>query len=431
MLHKQILKLIDENDVKFIRLAFCDPMGTQKNISIISSELEQAFTQGKALDVCALPVFSEMSNTDLLLFPDPSSFSLLPWRPRTNSVLRFYCDIKNPDGTNFSGDGRNMLKNAVNDLNALGFTCKIGTKCEFYLFENNENDEYSMKTFDKGGYLDISPLDKGENIRREICLYLEQMGLNPERSFHEKGPGQNEIDFKFDDPLFAADNFLTFKSVVKSIAKMNDLFASFMPKPFLNNSGSGLHLNMSLIKDGENIFSDKQSKNYKYAENFIAGILDKIAEITLFLNPINNSYERFGSFEAPKYISWSSNVRSQLIKIPVANKGSERIDLRSPDSTINPYIAFSLILQAGLFGIKNNLQLSRETEKNFNEIGMQLLPKDLGEAINSAENSEFVKKIIDSSFLESYLNLKKNEFAQFEKATNKEEYYKKNDFLRL
>ncbi len=434
MVNKEILEFIDEHDVKFIRLFFCDPLGNQKNISIMAEELKDAFRHGIAFDPCPIKIFSDINNTDLLLFPDLSSLSLLPWRPQTNSVLRFYCDIKNPDGTDFIADGRNMLRKAVRDLKELGFSCKMGTKCEFYLFHADESNQPTMKPLDNGGYFDISPLDKGENIRREICLCLEDMGLNPESSHHEQGPGQNEIDFKFSDPLSAADNFLTFKAIVKSIATRNGLFASFMPKPFMDKSGSGMHLNISLYKDGVNTLSDHDSENIKYARSFIAGILEKIQEITLFLNPINNSYERFGTFGAPKYISWSHQNRSQLIRKPISSKGNERIELRSPDPTLNPYIAFSLILYAGIYGIENNLELTPSIEANLDVCDeailkeLNTLPKDLSEAINIAKKSSFLKKHINEEYLQSYIKLKEEELLDFQKTSNKEVYYKEHNF---
>ncbi len=437
MLNKDILEFIEENDVKFIRLGFCDPLGNHKNISIMSDELEHAFRDGVSFDASAIDGFLEIDNSDLFLFPDPSTLSLLPWRPYTNSVLRFYCNIKKSDKTPFKRDSRYILKNAVDKLNTLGLSCKFGTECEFYLFKNDENDEPTFKTLDKGSYLDIAPKDKGENLRREVCLCLEEMGLSPERSHHEQGPGQNEIDFKFSDVLSSADNILTFKSVVKSIASKNGLFASFMPKPFLDKSGNGMHVNISLYKDGLNLFSDKDSKNYKYAQSFIAGIMEKIPDMTLFLNPTNNSYERFGSFEAPKYISWSHQNRSQLIRIPTAGEGRERFELRSPDASLNPYIAFSLILYAGIYGIENSLELPLPTDQNLYTADKSLtkhlksLPKNLGEAIELAENSDFIKAHLDGELLEKYIAIKKREFEDFINAQDKEAYYKEEYFEKL
>ncbi len=430
MINREILDYIENNDVKFVRLAFCDPFGRQKNISVLAELVEQIFENGMPFDTYAVPVFSDVTGSDLVLTPDTDTMTLLPWRPNINSVLRFYCDVRNNDKTPFECDGRFILKKSIKKLKDMGFNCKFGTECEFYLFKTDENDDPTYRTLDNGGYLDIAPLDKGENIRRDICLCLDEMGLEPEVSHHERGPGQNEIDFKSDEVLSAADNFLTFKSVVKSMAERNGLFASFMPKPFSNMSGNGLHVNISLFKDGENVFSDHNAENFKYAKQFIAGIIAKISEITLFLNPNNNSYRRFGECEAPKYISWSHQNRSQLIRIPIATKGDERMELRSPDPTVNPYIAFSLILNAGIYGIENELELQEPTEDNDVE-KMEMLPNSLKEALNIAENSEFLKEILGENFLQKYVDIKRAESNEYENSIDKDVYFKEHYFRNL
>ena len=300
----EVLQFIEENDVKFIRLGFCDLFGIQKNLSIMPNQLLEAFEHGISFDASAIRGFREVKESDLLLFPDPSTLTVLPWRPGPGRVVRFFCDIKNPDGSPFAHDSRYLLKKVVQRCKSRGYVCKIGAECEFYLFKTDENGDPTDITLDGGGYLDISPLDKGENIRREICLNLEEMGINPESSHHEQGPGQNEIDFQYSDALACADNLLTFKSVVKAIAARNGYFASFMPKPLPQEAGSGLHVNISLEKNGLNIFKDFVDGRQGITDSFIAGILERTPEITLFLNPLCNSYERFGSFEAPKYVSW-------------------------------------------------------------------------------------------------------------------------------
>ncbi len=437
MMNKDILEFIEENDVKFIRLSFCTPLGIQKNISIMASEIESAFENGVSFDASAIEGFSDVAKSDLLLFPDVNTLSLLPWRPNVNAVLRFYCDIKNPDKTPYESDSRYILKNAVNNLKQLGFDCKIGTECEFYLFKTTEDEKPILDTLDNGGYFDVSPMDKGENIRREICLILEEMGLNPERSHHEQGPGQNEVDFKFSDVLTSADNLMTFKSVVKSVATRNGLFASFMPKPLENKSGSGLHINMSLYKNSVNLFSDENSENYKFANYFIAGIMDKIKEITLFLNTNNNSYERFGKFEAPMYISWSKQNRSQLIRIPVASGETKRMELRSADSALNPYLAFALIINAGIYGIENRLEIAAPLDENLFEFtkekknGLNSLPTNLSEAIESTKNSEFVKEHVNEQLLLKYIDIKQAEFEAFNKEEDKQKYYIETYFEKL
>lgn len=422
---KEVLQFIEENDVKFIRLAFCDLLGTQKNISIMPNELERAFKEGVSFDASAIKGFADVSKSDLLLFPDPSTLSVLPWRPQQGRVVRFFCDIRTPEKEKFVCDSRDILRNMIKKCVIKGYTPYIGTECEFYLFKTDEEGEPTMITHDKGGYFDIAPIDKGENIRREICLCLEEMGIKPESSHHEQGPGQNEIDFKYSDSLTAADNFITFKSVVKAIATRNGLFASFLPKPIADESGNELHINLSLLKNGTNIFENNKWEQ-ENAKNFIAGILSKAKEITAFLNPLVNSYERFGKFEAPKYISWSHQNRSQLIRIPAATGEKTRMELRSPDSSINPYIAFSLIIGAGLYGIENSIELPEAVNENLyttsDEVlnNIEKLPKSLEEAINIAKNSEFIKDIIGEEVLKRYIELKEIEIKEYLNASDKE-----------
>ena len=417
---KEVLQFAEENDVKFVRMSFCDLFGMQKNISIVSSELKRAFESGISFDGSNILGFSDVTRSDLLLIPDASTLSILPWRPQQGRVIRFFCDIKNPDYTPFICDTRSILKNAVTRCEQMGYTCKIGAECEFYLFKTDQNGEPIGTPHDEGGYLDIAPLDKGENVRREICLCLEEMGINPETSHHESGPGQNEIDFEYSGTLNAADNFLAFKAVVKAIAARNGLFASFMPKPIKDKSGSGTHINLSLFKNGKNIFRDVTAGHSKTAESFIAGILDKITDITLFLNPIANSYERFGSFEAPKYVSWSHQNRSQLIRIPAAVGGKIRMELRSPDPSINPYLAFALILHAGLDGIEQKLALPAALDADLYTAAddvtktLTMLPQNLSDAIKAAAGSDFVKKVLGEHVLDKYIGIKENEDYAFD-----------------
>jgi glutamine synthetase len=355
--------------------------------------------------------------------------TVLPWRPGPGRVARFYCDIKNPDGSAFSHDGRVVLKRVTERAERMGYVCKIGAECEVYLFKTGEDGEPTPVAFDKGGYLDISPLDKGEDIRREICLTLEEMGIKPETSHHEQGPGQNEIDFKFGDALTAADNLLTFKSVVKSVAARNGLFASFMPKPIPNAAGSGMHVNLSLTQNGLNIFKNVNKGHKKASESFIAGVLAKTPEITLFLNPLANSYERFGAFEAPKYVSWSHQNRSQLVRIPAARGEKMRMELRSPDPSMNPYLAFALIIAAGLDGIENDLVLPPAVDADLYTVDESVtktltqLPDSLDKAIVLAKNSDFVKRVVGEELLTKYLDIKQTEADDFAAAENKEAFY--------
>lgn len=431
---REVLEFVKENDVKFIWLNFCDLFGTQKRISIMADELESAFENGVSFDAHAVRGFKDVKQSDLFLFPDSATLMVLPWRPGPGRVIRFYCDIKNPDGSLYTHDSRNILKKIVARCDKMGYVCKVGPECEFYLFKTDENGDPIDIPFDNGGYLDISPLDRGGNIRREICLTLEEMGIKPETSHHEQGPGQNEIDFRFGDALTSADNLQTLKTVVREIAARNGCFASFMPKPILESPGSGMHVNLSLAKNGLNIFKNSVEGHSDIAESFIAGILAKTPEITVFLNSITNSYERLGKFEAPGYVSWSHQNRSQLIRIPAASGDRVRMELRSPDPAMNPYLAFALIIAAGIDGIENGMALPPVVDVDLYTADEKIfetltpLPRDMDEAIRIAENSVFVKSIIGDELLSKYITSKRNEAEAFTAVSNKAEFYKKRYF---
>lgn len=424
----EVLQFVQENDVKFIRLAFCDMFGTQKNISIMADELPRAFKEGFSFDASSVQGFMYAKESDLFLYPDPATLSVLPWRPDRGRVVRFFCDIKYPNGAPFEGDGRNILRTAAERLLERGYVCKIGPECEFYLFEADEKGHGTLIPYDDGTYFDIAPMDKGENVRREICLTLEEMGIKPESSHHEQGPGQNEIEFLYSDALSAADNFTTFKSVVKTIASGNGLFASFMPKPLPYASGSGLHINMSLYKNGSNLFETGPEHHSAVAESFIAGILNRVRELTVLLNPTVNSYERFGCFEAPRYISWSHQNRSQLIRIPAASREYSRMELRSPDPTCNPYLAFAMLMYAGLEGIENDTALQAPADFSLSQADKAalkeypMLPLTLGEAVEIAEQSEFLKKYLPGRTLTKFLEAKSAEWQQYNAASDKAAY---------
>ena len=295
---EEVLQYVQEDDVKFIRLAFCDVFGKQKNISIMPDELLRAFEYGIAFDASAIAGFGDETYSDLLLHPDPQTLMLLPWRPEHGKVVRMFSSVSYPDGTPFACDTRSLLKRAIEDAKAAGYTFSFGAEQEFYLFTLDENGNPTKQPYDHAGYMDIAPDDRGENIRREICLTLEQMGIRPESSHHEEGPGQNEIDFRYSDALTAADNALTFQTIVKTVARSNGLYADFSAKPLEHAPGNGFHINMS-------VKPDKGSENLCY---MIAGILDKVEEMTAFLNPTKESYQRFGVSKAPGYVSWSSET---------------------------------------------------------------------------------------------------------------------------
>lgn len=395
---QEVLQYIQEEDVKFIRLTFCDVFGKQKNISIMPQELSRAFEYGIAIDGSAIIGFGDETHSDLLLHPDEETIMTLPWRPEHGRVVRMFCSISYPDGKPYECDSRSLLIQAVKHAEEAGFHFAFGAEQEFYLFNLDEKDNPTKEPYDNAGYMDIAPEDKGENIRREICLTLEQMGIRPESSHHEEGPGQNEIDFRYSEPITAADNAMTFQTIVRTVAHRNGLFADFSPKPLENGPGNGFHINMS-------VKASDDSDNLHY---MIAGILDKIEDITVFLNPTEQSYQRFGNHKAPKYISWSSENRSQLIRIPAAVGEYRRAELRSPDSMANPYLAFTLMIYAGLYGIENKLELPMVADINLFKAGEETLkkykklPQDLKSACKIAKNSDFIKKHIPASILNIY-----------------------------
>ena len=394
----EIIQYVSEEDVKFIRLAFCDVFGVQKNIAIMPEELPRAFEYGIAIDASAIRGFGDVVNSDLLLHPDPDTLAELAWRPETGKVVRMYADITYPDGTPFECDTRTLLKQAIKTAELQGYAFAFGEEQEFYLFKLDDIDNRTYEPYDNAGYMDIAPEDRGENIRREICLTLEKMGIHPERSHHEEGPGQNEIDFRYSDPLTAADNALTFQMVVKTIARRNGLYADFSPKPLKDAPGNGCHINVSV----------KPSDNFVNLNYMIAGILDKIQEMTLFFNPKDESYSRFGGNKAPRYISWSAENRSQLIRIPAAQGEYCRAELRSPDNLANPYLSFALLIHAGLYGINNRLALPDPVNENLQNAdpetirNLRKLPETLKEAASLANSSSFVKSLIPQSIIDTY-----------------------------
>lgn len=398
---QEIMQYIEEEDVKFIRLAFCDVFGKQKNISIMPSELPRAFEYGVAIDASAIAGFGGDVHSDLFLHPEPDTLAVLPWRPEHGRVVRMYCSVYYPNGDLFENDTRSILKNAVLEAKKAGCTFSFGSEMEFYLFKLDEYGNPTKEPYDNAGYMDIAPDDKGENIRREICLTLEQMGIRPEGSHHEDGPGQNEIDFRYSDALTAADNAVTFCAVVKAIAARNGLCADFSPRPLNNKPGNGFHINMSV----KSINNTDEMMPY-----MIAGILDKIEDMTLFLNPTEVSYKRLGSYKAPRYVSWSSENRSQLIRIPAAVGEYKRAELRSPDPEANPYIAFSLLIRAGLYGIQNRPSLPEPADINFLTADQKTLskfktlPQSLGDAATIARNSSFINECLSKMLIKTYCN---------------------------
>lgn len=398
---KQVLDFVREEDVKFVRLAFCDVFGVQKNISILAGELEHALEYGVPFDASSIRGFGGDIQSDLFMFPDPSTLTILPWRPSNGRVVRMFCDLRHADGSPFEADCRALLINAVRQAEEAGVTCRFGVQQEFYLFKTSDNGERTLSPLDNAGYMDIAPEDAGENVRREICLTLEQMDISPQTSHHEEGPGQNEIDFKYADALTAADNVCTFRNVVKTIASKYGLWASFDPKPLADAAGNGMHINMSpALLSGKKCF-----------EPFMAGIIEHISGMTAFLNPSRQSYIRLGDRKAPRCIAWSEGKYSQILRLPSSAPGREHIELRSPDPLANPYLAFALLIYAGLDGIERDLTpppaVGFEDFKTDTPAagGLKLLPASYKEAVGAAMESEFLRGTMPARILESYYSL--------------------------
>lgn len=384
---KEVMEYVEEENVKFIRLAFFDVKGRQKNISIQPSELLRAFSTGISFDASSIEGFNDEAHSDLFLVPEPRTLSILPWRSFDGSVVRMYCDIYNPDGTLYKNDTRYLLKQALEQAKKAQIEIRCGNEYEFYLFQLDEKGKATKTPLDQAGYMDIAPFDQGEDVRRQICHYMMEMGMEPEASHHEQGPGQNEIDFRYNNPLLAAEDGATLRWVIKTVAQANGLVANFMPKPLKEEAGNGFHINMS---------------TNSHMDEFMAGILNHIKEITLFLNPSENSYDRLGEDKAPKYVSWGYNNRSTLIRIPAGNK---RLELRSPDCLANTFLAYTLLIYAGLDGIEKHMTCMEPTSLNlFKETGeFDVLPQSLKEAKKLAKNSDFVKKHVPENILKAYL----------------------------
>ncbi len=396
---EEVKQFVEEEDVKFIRLAFCDVFGKAKNVSIMAPELDRAFREGIAIDAWAVAGFGGYPTSDIFLHPDPNTLAILPWRPEHGRVVRMYCDITWPDGTPFVCDTRGFLEKAVEEARRRGYTFRFGTEQEFYLFRDDGENEDTKAPYDKAGYMDIGPDDKCENIRREICMTLEQMGIYPESSHHEEGPGQNEIDFRYCEALKAADDAMTFRAVVNAIANRNGATADFSPKPLVGRPGNGMHINFSVRSGSKDICLDP----------VVAGILAHIKEMSLFLNPLDASYERLGSMMAPGYISWARENRSALIRMPAAFGKYERGELRSPDAMANPYLAFALVIYAGLAGLDECLVPPQPVEVNLyraseDELaGLKKLPGSLSAAAKEARQSAFIRKNLPENLLAAYL----------------------------
>ncbi len=422
---KEILDFVTENDVKFIRLTFCDMQGNLKNIAIMPGELPRAFSHGILLDAAG---FSDCYQ-DLLLIPDISTLSVLPWRPKSGRVVRFFCSIKNLDGSYYAGELRHTLQEYIQKLYTKGYSCEFGTKSEFYLFDCDEEGRPTKTPHDHAGYLDVAPLDKCENARREICLSLEEMGLNPQCSCHKYGPGQNEIDFKCSEPVTAADNMVHYKTVVKTIAAQNGLYASFMPKPLSGTYGSALTIVISLKNNGRNIFELHQKQLPEEGAAFIAGILEHMPEMTVFLNPIVNSYTRLRHRGAPNHINWSTENRLPMIRLHDSGGEPARIEIRSTDCCCNPYLSFRLLLAAGMDGIRRHLKLSDELCVTAEEKSFKALPETLRAAYELARESSFVRENLPEEILRNFWQNTRTQLALYDAAEDKALFEEQHYFL--
>ncbi len=424
---EDIVRMVREQDVEFIRMQFTDIFGQLKNVAITASQVEKAVNNEIMIDGSSIEGFVRIQESDQYLRPDLDSFTILPWRPQHGKVARLICDVYNPDGTPFVGDPRGVLKRVLAKAAEMGYSFNVGPECEFFLFETDDDGKPTTKTGDEAGYFDLGPLDHGESTRREICMALEQMGFEIEASHHEVAAGQHEIDFRYADALTAADDIMTFKLAVKSIAQKNGLHATFMPKPVFGINGSGMHTNMSLFKDGKNAFYDESDplKLSKTAYNFIAGLLHHVKGMVAITNPLVNSYKRLvPGYEAPCYIAWSAKNRSALIRIPAARGQATRVELRCPDPSCNPYLALAVCLAAGLDGIEKDMTPPAEINDNIFAMdaatraarGIDSLPGSLSDAVDALEADELIAGTLGDHVLKNYVAGKRKEWDAFRMA---------------
>ena len=421
---EDILEMVEEEDVGFIRLQFTDIYGTMKNMAVTVSQLEKVLNNECMFDGSSIEGFSRTEESDMYLYPDLNTFEIFPWRPQQGKVARFICDVYRPDGTPYESDPRCVLKKVIREAREMGYTMNAGPECEFFLFHTDDDGLPTTITHERGSYFDFGPLDYGENARRDMVLTLEEMGFEIETSHHEIAPAQHEIDFRYDEALATADNIMTFKLVVKTIAKRHGLHATFMPKPKSETYGSGMHLNLSLSKDGTNIFQDSSDKNGLSREGyyFMGGLLKHMKAITCITNPTVNSYKRFvPGYEAPVYMSWSARTRGPLIRIPSVRGEKTRIELRSPDPSANPYLALAVLLAAGLDGIKNQIlppdsvdeDIQAMSEEQRRELHIEALPWNLMEAVRELEGDALIREVLGADLTAKTIASHKKEYHDY------------------
>ena len=421
---EDILRIVEEEDVGFIRLQFTDIFGTMKNIAITSSQLEKALDNQIMFDGSSIEGFARVEESDMYLHPDLNTFEIFPWRPQQGKVARLICDVYKQDGTPFESDPRYILKKVIKDVREMGYEFNVGPECEFFLFHTDDDGLPTTLSHESAGYFDLGPLDLGENARRDMVLTLEEMGYEIESSHNEAAPAQHEIDFRYDEALTTADNIMTFKLVVKTIAKRHGLHATFMPKPKYGINGSGMHINMSLSRDGINIFQDAKDEHglSKEAYCFIGGIMKHMKAITFITNPIVNSYKRLTpGYEAPVYIAWSEKNRTPLIRIPGSRGEYTRVELRSPDPSANPYLALAVCLAAGIDGIRQGIMPPKSVNRNIYEMteeerkifGIDKLPRSLNEAAGEFEKDAYIQEVLGEDLSRKYIEAKTREYQEY------------------
>ena len=421
---EDIFRIVEDEDVAFIRLQFCDIFGTPKNIAITASQLESALDNECMFDGSAIEGFGKTAESDMYLYPDLDSFEIYPWRPQSGKVARMFCDVYTSDKKPFIADSRSILKKVLEQAKDMGYIFKANPELEFFLFDLDDEGQPTTNTHENAGYFDLAPADQGENVRRDIIMNLEDMGFNIISSHHEISPAQQGIDFTEDDAATMADMIMTFKMAVKTIAKRHGLYATFMPKPKEGVNGSGMHINiMCEDKEGNDIFRDGDGLS-ETAKQFIAGVLKHIQGMTLVTNPLVNSYKRLvPGYDAPVNVSWTSSPtnHSALIRIPSRNKSDARIEIRNPDAACNPYLALALILAAGLDGISKKMtpqdelqeDLKNKTDDELRNTKFDTLPETLGEAIDAYKNDDFVKEVLGEQVFKQYLDAKRKEWKDF------------------
>lgn len=421
---EEILKIVKDEDINFIRMQFTDLFGTMKNVALPVSQVEKALNNEIMFDGSSIEGFARIEESDMYLYPDYDTFAILPFVEGYGKVARLICDVYKPDGTPYDNDPRYILKKTIKQAEEMGYSFNVGPECEFFLFDLGPKGEPTTNYYENGSYFDLGPTDSGENARRDICLRLEELGFTVEASHHEVAPAQHEINFKYGDALSTADKIMTYKLTVKTVARKHGLYASFMPKPVFGVCGSGMHTNMSLFKDGKNAFIDENDEMglSKEAYSFIAGIMKHMKALSAVTNPIVNSYKRLvPGYEAPTYIAWSATNRSPLIRVPATRGAGTRVELRCPDCACNPYLAFAACLAAGLDGIKNNMtppaSVQRDiyamTEAERNEAGIEQLPKNLYNAIKYMKQSDFMKETLGEDAFVKYTNAKMSEWMDY------------------